>query len=269
MDPRLRELAPLSDHAWEEVEGEATRSLKNFLAARRFADFTGPLGFEMAGISTGRLRPIGGRSEEPAVTMRVREFQPLVELRRAFRLDRSEIEAIDRGAKNGDLKQVVDAARAIALAEDGAIFHGLPAAEIEGICSASPHPPITIGENYEDYPRAVVQALHTLDLAGVTGPYGLALGPRCWSGLMQTVYPGGFPVIDPIRKLIAGPVVRALALNGACVLSLRGGDFELISGADLGLGYLGHDVETVTLYLEESMTFRIHTPEAAVWLRYQ
>ena len=50
------------------------------------------------------------------------------------------------------------------------------------------------------------------------------------------------------------------------LLSLRGGDFRFESGQDLSLGHESHDAEAVRLYLEESFTFRVLTPEAAVAL---
>jgi uncharacterized linocin/CFP29 family protein len=36
------------------------------------------------------------------------------------------------------------------------------------------------------------------------------------------------------------------------------------SGQDLSIGYESHDGETVRLYLEESFSFHVATPEAAV-----
>jgi uncharacterized linocin/CFP29 family protein len=36
----------------------------------------------------------------------------------------------------------------------------------------------------------------------------------------------------------------------------------------VSIGYEFHDAETVSLYLEESLTFHAHTAEAAVALRY-
>jgi uncharacterized linocin/CFP29 family protein len=56
-------------------------------------------------------------------------------------------------------------------------------------------------------------------------------------------------------------------VRGAVVLSLRGGDFRFESGQDLSLGYDHHDADNVHLYVEESFTFRVATPEAAVALR--
>ena len=38
-------------------------------------------------------------------------------------------------------------------------------------------------------------------------------------------------------------------------------------GQDLSIGYDHHDADTVQLYLEESFSFRVATPEAAVALR--
>jgi uncharacterized linocin/CFP29 family protein len=50
------------------------------------------------------------------------------------------------------------------------------------------------------------------------------------------------------------------------VLSQRGGDFLFESGQDLSIGYDSHDADVVRLYLEESFSFRVATPEAAVVL---
>ena len=49
-------------------------------------------------------------------------------------------------------------------------------------------------------------------------------------------------------------------------MSLRGGDFLFESGQDLAIGYHAHDADSVHLYLVESFSFRVATPEAAVAL---
>lgn len=74
---------------------------------------------------------------------------------------------------------------------------------------------------------------------------------------------------DVVRRLLDGPVVWAPAIDGAIVLSLRKGDFELTIGQDLSIGYLDHDAGQVRLCLQESFTFRVLTAEAAVPLRYE
>jgi uncharacterized linocin/CFP29 family protein len=71
-------------------------------------------------------------------------------------------------------------------------------------------------------------------------------------------------VLQHVRRFVDGPIVWAPALQGALVLSMRGGDFELVVGQDVSVGYLDHDRNRVSLYLEESFTFRLLSPEAAV-----
>ena len=61
-------------------------------------------------------------------------------------------------------------------------------------------------------------------------------------------------------------MVWAPGVQGGIVLSLRGGDFILDSGQDLSIGYLDHSATSVTLYLEESFSFRVLEPTAAVVL---
>jgi len=77
---------------------------------------------------------------------------------------------------------------------------------------------------------------------------------------------GGYPLLDHLRKIIGGPLVWAPGVEGAVVVSQRGGDFLFEAGEDLSVGYDGHDADTVDLYLVESFTFRVATPEAAVAL---
>jgi len=67
-----------------------------------------------------------------------------------------------------------------------------------------------------------------------------------------------------VQRLLDGPLVWALGLDGAVVLSLRGGDFELTVGQDFSIGYVSHDTEHVRLYIEESFTFWNITPQAAI-----
>ena len=80
---------------------------------------------------------------------------------------------------------------------------------------------------------------------------------------------GGYPVLNVVRKLVDGPLVWAPAVNGAVVLSLRGGDFELTIGRDMSIGYQSHTDKAVRLYLIESMAFRVLTAEAAVVLAHK
>ncbi|MEQ8767828.1 MAG: family 1 encapsulin nanocompartment shell protein [Planctomycetota bacterium] len=266
MNDLRRELAPICAEAWSEIDEEAKNTLKPLLAARKFVDFEGPLGWEAASVTLGRTEKLGkGPREKVAASLR--RVQPLVELRVPFELDRDELDAIARGAKDADLDPVREAARAIGMAEDQAIFHGFSAAGIQGICEASAQGTLNIPDRFVEYPGVVAQAVAKLRMEGVGGPYAIALGPQCYTGLTETTE-GGFPVIQHVQKLLDGPVIWAPAVDGAVVVSLRGGDFELTVGRDFSIGYQSHTDAKVALYLEESFTFRALAPEAAIPLAY-
>ena len=53
-----RELAPISDAAWMQIEQEAARTLKRYLAGRRVVDAKEPGGVGLAAVGTGHLRNI-------------------------------------------------------------------------------------------------------------------------------------------------------------------------------------------------------------------
>jgi uncharacterized linocin/CFP29 family protein len=257
-----RELAPVTEEAWEQIDAEARARLTTFLAARKLVDFTGPLGWAHSAHNLGRVTPLRG-GPAGGVDAAARRVQPLVELRASFSLDRTELEAVDRGAADPDLDPVVDAARRMAHAEDNLVFNGFAEGGVAGITEATPHAAIPMPDDFDRFPTSVAQAIGVLREAGVGGPYAIALGPGPYTALTETAF-GGYPVLNHVQLLLEGPVVWAPAVECAIVLSVRGGDFELISGQDLAVGYDRHDEASVSLYLEESLTFRAVTPEAAV-----
>jgi uncharacterized linocin/CFP29 family protein len=258
----LREVAPLSTSAWLEIEKEAKRTLKTTLAARRLVDFKGPHGWEASAVGTGRNEAIDMPAESH-VQARLRGVLPLVELRVPFELRRATLQDVERGARDANFESVIAAARAIAIAEDRAVFHGFPAAGIRGICEAQSATAVEIDDDYEGFPEIVTTALNRLRDEGVDGPYAIALGERCHAGVTDTTN-GGYPVLDHIRHLVNGPLVWAPGLDGAVVLSMRGEDFELTVGEDFSIGYLDHDAEWVRLYIEESFTFWLLSPQAGI-----
>jgi uncharacterized linocin/CFP29 family protein len=266
MNHLLRELAPVTERSWKAVEEEATRTLRGMLIARRLVQFSGPKGWEHAAEITGRVETAVAAGER--VDTAVRVVRPLVELRAPFEISHAELDAIDRGASDPDLDPVNDAARRIATAEDRAVFYGYEPGRIRGIASASPHDPIGISDDYSQYPQLVARATVVLRDAGVEGPYAIALGPRCYRGVIETTEMGGYPVLEHLRLILGGPLVYAPAVDGAIVLSQRGGDYEVTTGQDFSLGYRSHTADTVHLYLEETMTFGLHGPEAGIAMVY-
>jgi uncharacterized linocin/CFP29 family protein len=264
MNHLLREKAPISDRGWQVLDAEARDRLKPALAARRLVDFSGPHGWEHSATNLGRTEALGASPAEGVSGVR-RRVLPLVELRSDFEVSRTELRDTDRGADDTDLSALDNAAHQMAVAENVAVFHGLEG-EIGGIAGTSNKESIRLGGSAQGYPQAVAEAVERLLLSGVGGPYGLALGNEYWRWVIETAEDGGYPLLRHLRKIIEGPVVWAPGLVGAVVLSLRGGDFILDSGQDVSIGYDSHDSEAVRLYLEESFSFHVATPEAAVAL---
>src|SRR5713226_1025138 len=133
-----RELAPISDAAWAQIEEETTRTLKRHLAGRRVVDLQGPAGIDLSAVGTGHLRKIQALTE--GIVARQREVKALVELRVPFELDRQAIDDVARGANDADWQPAKDAARLLAFAEDRAIFEGYAAAGIGGIREGTSNP---------------------------------------------------------------------------------------------------------------------------------
>ena len=256
-----RELAPISDEAWAQIEDEAARTFKRHLAGRRVVDVAGPSGVDYSAVGRGRVREIDAPGE--GVLARQRQVAPLVELRAPFILSRQEIDDVARGAEDADWQPVKDAAKQIAFAEDGAVFEGYAAAGIDGIRKGSSNPPVALPADVTEYPTAIARALSQLRVAGVDGPYSAVLSADAYTAVSETS-DHGYPVIEHIKRLLTGEIIWAPAISGAFVVTTRGGDFSLHLGEDLSIGYLSHTDTEVRLYLEETLTFLMLTSEAAV-----
>jgi len=258
-----RELAPISDAAWGQIEEETSRTIKRYLAGRRVVDVQGPSGTALPAIGTGHLRNLAAPGD--GILARQREVKPLVELRVPFELDRQQIDDVERGANDSDWQPAKDAARLLAFAEDRAIFEGYAAAGIGGIREGTSNPIITLPTDIRAYPDVIAQALGQLRLVGVNGPYSVLLGADAYIALSETS-DHGYPVLRHIKSLVDGEIIWAPAITGAFVLTTRGGDFGLYIGEDVSIGYLSHNDKTVRLYLEETFTFLLLTTEASVAL---
>jgi uncharacterized linocin/CFP29 family protein len=265
MNHLLRDLAPISDRGWELLEEEARKQLVSSLAARKLVDFSGPHGWQHSATNLGRTESVVNAVVEGVAPVR-RRVLALVEPRVPFTVARAELDDIARGAEDPDLAGLEEAARRIALAENLAVFNGWEEAGITGITAASPHKPIGLTDDLTACPRHIARAVEVLLSSGVSGPYGLALGPEVYKGVVETTEHGGYPLFEHLRKILNGPLVWAPGVDGAIVLSLRGGDFLLECGQDISIGYDSHDRDNVELYLVESFSFRVATPEAAVAL---
>ncbi|MGH3639471.1 MAG: family 1 encapsulin nanocompartment shell protein, partial [Mycobacterium sp.] len=173
MNNLYRELAPVTDEAWGEIEQEATRTFKRHIAGRRVVDVSDPSGPTTAAISTGHLADVAAPGD--GVVAHLRESKPLVRLRVPFTIGRTDIDDVERGSQDSDWDPVKEAAKQLAFAEDRAIFEGYAAADIDGIRKCSSNPGLALPEDPREIPDVIAQALSELRLAGVDGPYSVLL----------------------------------------------------------------------------------------------
>ena len=196
-----RQLAPISEAAWGEIDQEARRTFIRWIAGRRVVDVVGPDGEELAAVRTGHQVRVDTPFE--GVQAHQRQVRQIVELRVPFRVSREAVDAVDRGAQDSDWQPVKDAVAQIAR----------------------------------------------------------------WTAVAETT-DDGYPIRKHIDRLLDGEVLWAPAIQGAVLLSTRGGDYELHLGQDLSIGYLSHDAESIELYLQETLTFLPYTSEASVVLTH-
>jgi uncharacterized linocin/CFP29 family protein len=261
----LRSHAPITSEGWQGIDDEARERLAPSLGARRLVDFLGPHGWTHSATNLGRVTAIDG-ALEPEVDARIRRVLPLVEIVIPFELSREELRAGDRGAEDVDYDPLDDAARRLAGVENAAVFHGWGAAGITGILEASPHDALEHAGGSEAFVGLVADGVEQLLRVGIDGPYGVALGEEMWSDVVEGSESGGYPVLRHLEQITEGPTVWTPGLRQAALVSLRGGDFLFDSGQDISIGYTSHDAGRVQLYLEETFTFRVATPEAAIAL---
>ncbi len=269
----LRDKAPIPVRAWKTIDAEAKERLTGLLAGRRLADWVGPGGWRHDALSLGRTDVV---DEPPAglergdIGLGRRRVLPLAEYRVPFTVERSEIDDIQRGTRDPELDDLARAAQIAAELENRAVLNGWQAAGITGISESSPYPVTDLGDDCSTYPGLVAVAVDRLRQQGIEGPYAFAISPERYTGIVATAEHGGYLLMDHITRILgadASGIVRSPGLDGALVVSQRGGDFLLDVGQDISIGYSHHDADLVHLYLEESFTFLVAEPDAAVVLR--
>jgi uncharacterized linocin/CFP29 family protein len=259
-----REMAPIADAAWKEIELQSSRILKGNLSGRKLVDFCGPHGWQYAAVNLGRL-DASGSQEVDGVGWAMHQVLPLVEIRVPFRLGIWGLDDVERGAKNPELGALTEAARKVAIFEETAIYRGFTGAGIKGMLEVAPHPPVPLSHDRSQLTESVELALLAIQEAEIGGPFALVLGTEPYKWLMAGEA-NAYPLRERIKAMVKGGIHWTPLLEGGAVLSRRGGDFELTVGQDLAIGYKLHNAREVELYFAESFTFRVLEPAAAVAL---
>lgn len=252
MDILKRRIAPISELAWEEIDETAVDVIKSILSARMGLKLNGPKGWDYNAVPEGRLDVL--EENEDGVSTGTYRLQRLVEARRIFVLNKWELDNIERGAKDIDLDALEEAAEQLALFEENLIFKGYEPAGIVGLSEAAEHQ-MTFGKEANTILKNIGNARYKLFNSYVLPPYDLFVSPEAYDRLNQ-IYQGSH-LLRLVEKLIEGKVIRSKVVEGAVMIPHKDDDLELTVGQDFSVGYEWDDAETVTLFITESLAFRV------------
>jgi uncharacterized linocin/CFP29 family protein len=261
MDILKKSLAPVTDKAWKEITEQTKNLLNACLTARNFVDIDGPNGLEFGGVSTGRLVIPENQSPE-GINFGIREFLPMVEVRKPFELDLWELDNIERGARDINLEPLITAVKEIAGFEEKAIYESFEPVQIKGLAQATVNKPVTIPTETNTFLKEVGNQIINLSRKAVEGPYTMVISEQEWLEIVNLSE--GYPVQVQLKEILGGKVIINSSNQKTFLVSERGGDYELVLGQDISIGYDSHTTKSVKLFLTSSFTFRVLTPEAVV-----
>lgn len=254
-----RELAPISNEAWGEIDERAAEVLKSYLSARKVVKVNGPKGLSYNVISEGRL---GDTEVDGDVNYATYKVLPLTESRIEFEMDRWELDNVSRGAKDVDYGPLEEALEKMALFEENAVYNGLEKAGIEGLKGSAEGKAIKLGDDMKSIMGAITEGVLRLRTSFAGGAYTLVVGKDAYKKILSQE--GGYPLSKRIENLIEGKIILSHVVEGAYLIPYDHDDLELTIGRDFSIGYQEHDAEKVRFFVAETFTFRVLDPALIV-----
>ena len=253
-----RELAPISNEAWKEIDERAKDVLKSYLSARKVVKVNGPKGLDFNVITEGRLTNVDSAND---VYYGNYEVLPLTETRIEFEMERWELDNIARGAKNIDYKPLEECMKNIALFEENAVYNGFDPTMIKGLKNHVTSC-IPFGNDATTIMEAITNGLIQMKKSFVPGPYTLIVNEEAYKSILSKET--SYPLDERITKLIGGKIIFSHVVDGAYLLPYDNDNLELTIGRDFSIGYQTHTNENVKFFVTESFTFRVLDPSTIV-----
>ena len=254
MDILKREIAPISQEAWSEIDDTAREVLSKMLSARKSLKINGPKGWDYSAVPEGRLEELDRASDNDNVGTGSYKVKTLVEARVSFELNKWELDNIQRGAKDIDFDNLESACEDLAMFEENAIYNGYKKGEIEGLVKAAGHK-LKLGKDGNDILQAIGEGKYTLFNSYGDMPFDLIVSAEVYNKL--NIICDGAHLIKVVEDLIGGEVIRSKALKGALLLPHKCEDIEFTIGQDLSIGFEKELDSTVQLFVTESFTLRV------------
>lgn len=253
-----RELAPISEEVWKEIDERAKEVLMAYLSARKVVNVNGPKGLDFSAITEGRLSNL---EQKDNICYGNYQVLPLTEARIEFEMERWELDNLNRGAKDIDYTPLEKAAKEMALFEENAIYNGLEEAIIEGL-KDSVDEELELREEPKGLMEDITNGVIKLREAFVEGKLTLVVGKEAYKKIISGA--SGYPLKKRIEDLIGGNIVYSHVVDGAYLIPYNHDDLELTIGRDFSIGYQAHTNERIKFFIAESFTFRVLDPEIIV-----
>lgn len=252
MDIFKRNLAPISDQAWQEIDLRAEDVISSQLTTRKTLKVNGPFGLSFTSVPTGRLDLLENKTSN--VKLGMYNNKPLLETRISFELSKWELDNLLRGAKDIELGALEDAAKEIARFEDDVIYNGNKDAGITGLMEESGLEK-TVKLESQDILSAVSEALIDLKNAFVEGPFNFIVSRKLYNALNKVH--GSRLLRMIVQEMIGGQVIVSEMIDGGLLLPLAHDDIEFTIGQEYTIGYESHSDDLVKLFIMNSFTLRV------------
>ncbi|MFP4479103.1 MAG: family 1 encapsulin nanocompartment shell protein [Candidatus Izemoplasmatales bacterium] len=252
MDIFKRNLAPISDEAWSEIDERAEQVINTQLTTRKSLKVNGPLGLSYTSVPTGRLDLVENKSSN--VNIGLYNNKSLMETRISFELSKWELDNLLRGAKDIELDALEEASMEIARFEDDVIYNGNKKADIKGLMNEAGYQK-DVQLNSQDILSKVSEAILDLRNAFVEPPFNFIVSKDFYDALNQVHGSKLLKMI--IEDMIGGQVVVSEMIKGGLLLPVKHEDLEFTLGQEFTIGYESHSDEMVRLFLMNSFTLRV------------
>ena len=252
MDIFKRNLAPISDEAWEEINDRAEEVINSQLTTRKSLKVNGPFGLSYTSVPTGRLDLADNNKSN--VKFGLYKNKKLLETRISFELSQWELDNILRGAKDIELDNLEDAAKELARFEDDVIYNGNKAAKINGLMNEAGYEK-TIKLDSDDILLNLSNALLDLKNSFVEGPFNFVVSKDLFNALNKVH--GSKLLKNIVEDMIGGKVVVSEMIKGGLLLPINHDDIELSLGQEYIIGYESQDTKNIRLFIMNSFTLRV------------
>lgn len=252
MDIFKRDLAPISDQAWEEINTRAEDVINSQLTTRKSLKINGPFGLSYTSVPSGRLDIIDNKNSN--INIGIYNNKNLMETRVSFNLSKWELDNILRGAKDIDLGPLEGVAKEIARFEDDVIYNGHKGGQIKGLLNEAGHL-VDVKLESQDILSALSKTLIKLKNAFVRPPFNFVVGEDLYQAL--NVVHGSKLLKTIVEEMIQGQVIVSEVIKGGLLLPVKHDDIELTIGQEYIIGYESDDKDYVKLFLMNSFTLRV------------